>query len=273
MTTTSDDILLSLDGARDALVTAINNKGGSLSQDSTLYQCADAVGSLSIGTSAEYYKCASVDTSAKTWSGYKAVFDSTAGTWSFSDTVTEGLTYTSVTPVVGGIYSSDALVAVASIYLGYYPTSAPVDPISTTDGDWIIASSGDLNNNTKCIYAFYERTGTSNYCWHSVLGLPQWIQWQNTTTKVLIKSYILTQRGGIGYYSSEWTLSGSNDGVDWVELDSVSLESVTASQVTTRNLTNNTPYYYHRITVTKCDITGTDHGTIGRIQAFNYLQQ
>ena len=91
-----NDILTSMDGARDALVTAINAKGGSLADNATLYQCADAVGSLSGGTSAEYYKCASVDTSAKTWSGYKAVFDSTAGTWSFSDTVTEGLSYRSL---------------------------------------------------------------------------------------------------------------------------------------------------------------------------------
>lgn len=50
MTTTSDDILLSLDGARDALVTAINAKGGSLAQDSTLYQCANAVNEISTGT-------------------------------------------------------------------------------------------------------------------------------------------------------------------------------------------------------------------------------
>ena len=111
-----NDILTSMDGARDALVTAINNKGGSLADNATLYQCADAVGSLSGGTSAEYYKCASVDTSAKTWSGYKAVFNSGTGTWSFSDTVTDGLTYTSVTPIVGGIYSSDALVNVAFLY-------------------------------------------------------------------------------------------------------------------------------------------------------------
>lgn len=38
-----NDILTSMDGARDALVTAINAKGGSLSQDATLYQCANAV--------------------------------------------------------------------------------------------------------------------------------------------------------------------------------------------------------------------------------------
>lgn len=41
-----NDILTSMDGARDALVTAINAKGGSLAQDSTLYQCANAIGSL-----------------------------------------------------------------------------------------------------------------------------------------------------------------------------------------------------------------------------------
>ena len=53
-----------------------------------------------------------------TWSGYKAVFDSTAGTWSFESDVTEGLTYTSVTPIVGSIYSADALARIQSLYQG-----------------------------------------------------------------------------------------------------------------------------------------------------------
>ncbi len=70
------------------------------------------------GISAEYYKCASVDTEAKTWSGYKAVFDSTAGTWSFESDATAGLTYTSVTPTVGSIYSADALACIQSLYQG-----------------------------------------------------------------------------------------------------------------------------------------------------------
>ena len=52
------------------------------------------------------------------WSGYKAVFDSTAGTWSFESDATEGLAYTSVTPIVGGIYSADALVTVSMLYDG-----------------------------------------------------------------------------------------------------------------------------------------------------------
>lgn len=59
-----------------------------------------------------------MDTSAKTWSGYKAVFDSGTGTWSFESDATEGLTYTSVTPTVGGIYSADALPRIQSLYQG-----------------------------------------------------------------------------------------------------------------------------------------------------------
>ena len=131
-----NDILTSMDGARDALVTAINAKGGSLADNATLYQCADAVGSLSGGTSAEYYKCASVDTSAKTWSGYEAVFDSGTGMWSFESDVTAGLAYTSVTPVVGGIYSADALVKVEYLYTSasFFDGFTFEDQLASTNG-------------------------------------------------------------------------------------------------------------------------------------------
>ena len=131
-----NDILTSMDGARDALVTAINAKGGSLADNATLYQCADAVGSLSGGISAEYYKCASVDTSAHTWTGYKAVFDSGSGTWSFESEVTEGLTYTSVTPEIGGIYSADALVKVEYLYTSvtFFDGFTFEDQLASTNG-------------------------------------------------------------------------------------------------------------------------------------------
>lgn len=59
----------------------------------------------------------SASTGSKTWSGYKAVFDPTAGTWSFSDTVTEGLSYIGITPVVGKIYSADTTIQVGYIKL------------------------------------------------------------------------------------------------------------------------------------------------------------
>ena len=68
------------------------------------------------GGSPEYYRCASVDTSEKTWTGYKAVLND--GIYTFEDTVTTGLAYTSFTPVVGNIYSADALAKVSSLYQG-----------------------------------------------------------------------------------------------------------------------------------------------------------
>lgn len=119
-----NDILTSMDGARDALVTAINAKGGSLADNATLYQCADAVGSLSGGTSAEYYKCASVDTEAKTWSGYKAVWGDNG--YTISDDLTEGLVYSGMTPQVGTIYDSTCSVKVISLYNS--SAKEPVNP-------------------------------------------------------------------------------------------------------------------------------------------------
>ena len=44
-----NDILTSMDGARDALVLAINAKGGSLTDNATLYQCANAIGGIEAG--------------------------------------------------------------------------------------------------------------------------------------------------------------------------------------------------------------------------------
>ena len=57
-------------------------------------------------SSMAFYKCASVDTMAKTWTGYKALL--TGGVYSFEGPVTTGLTYgTAYTPSVGKIYSTD----------------------------------------------------------------------------------------------------------------------------------------------------------------------
>lgn len=72
------------------------------------------IGSGSGGGSTEFYKCASVDTSAKTWTGYKAVFGEDG--YTFSDELTEGLVYSGMTPQVDSIYDSEAFVRVAQLY-------------------------------------------------------------------------------------------------------------------------------------------------------------
>lgn len=62
------------------------------------------------------YKCASIDTAAKTWTGYRA--NRVGGKYIFSETQTTGLSYTSMKPVVGGVYTQDALVKIQDLYTG-----------------------------------------------------------------------------------------------------------------------------------------------------------
>ena len=104
------------------------------------------------GGSAEYYRCASVDTSAKTWTGYRAVLNE--GVYTFEDTVTTGLSYTSVTPQVGSIYSSDALASVEALWDGI-PTDGLVlyAPLNMSS---ICTKTGQTITETDISYAWDE---------------------------------------------------------------------------------------------------------------------
>ena len=350
-----NDILTSMDGARDALVTAINAKGGSLADNATLYQCANAVGSLSGGTSAEYYKCASVDTGGvitdgktivvvdtvwdiwsgtytlvdesatgdarvwkdaatgfvlkkydfdglrwgfwqsdtinyagylqdgvhenpwdatlyvndeagedgdftltpstttvlgNTWSGYKAVFDSTAGTWSFESGVTAGLTYTSVTPIVGGIYSADALVIVSLLYTGTPTLTSPTGMTSESSDEWEISASSFYSTNSAPWKAFDGVTGSSSG-WTGASNSSWWLQWQNKTKPVLVQKLRFqgTASGDIAQQAiTSFILQGSDDGSTWTDLYTASgLTWTTGYEWKEFTFSNSKSYYYHRL--------------------------
>lgn len=66
------------------------------------------------GDSAKYYKCASVNTSEKTWSGYELVLQD--GVYSVSDVETTGLTYSGFTPSVNTMYNEDATFIISYLY-------------------------------------------------------------------------------------------------------------------------------------------------------------
>lgn len=117
------DVLNNLIGARDALVTAINGKGGTVATTATLRQCADAVTDLPEGGGTEFYLCTSVDAVEKKWQGKKAIFNN--GYYTFENTTTTGLSYYSLIPIAGKIYDRDALVSVSHLYYGV-PTNGLV---------------------------------------------------------------------------------------------------------------------------------------------------
>jgi len=74
----------------------------------------DFIPGSSQGSSTAFYKCTSVDTSNATWVGRKALLND--GVYSFESDSTTGLAYTAVTPIVGEVYSSDALITASDLY-------------------------------------------------------------------------------------------------------------------------------------------------------------
>ena len=111
------------------------------------------------GGSSSFYKCSSVTdltlSTPATWSGYKALYAD--GKYTFSDTETTGLTYTTMKPVVGGIYTADALVKIQDMYTGmpadglilYVPFDASNDTATT-------GQSLTMNDSTKVSYTTYK---------------------------------------------------------------------------------------------------------------------
>lgn len=215
---------------------------------------------------AEYYKCASVDTSAKTWSGYKAVFDSTAGTWSFESGVTAGLAYTNVTPIVGGIYSADALVIVSLLYTGTPTLTSPTGMTSESSDEWEISASG----NYGAYYpwkAFDGITDPRTNCWTGNSGSSWWIQWQNKQKQVLVQRLKMTVADSLSQQAVlSFTLQGSDDGTLWHDIHSESgLSWTTNGESKEFTFANSKSYYYHRL----ADITAPSFPTILELETYD----
>lgn len=111
------DQLISVANSKEAIRQAIVGKGQVCGKDVPLAGYPAKISAIpSVVQDDVYYKCASVDTTAKTWTGYKAVLSN--GVYTFETTITSGLTYTSVVPVVGDIYNDNALINVGYLWDG-----------------------------------------------------------------------------------------------------------------------------------------------------------
>lgn len=210
-------------------------------------------------------------TGAKTWSGYKAVFDSTAGTWSFESGVTSGLTYTSVTPVVGNIYSADALVIVSLLYTGTPTLTSPTGMTSGSSDEWEISASSYYSDKYPPWEAFDGVKGSDVDCWTgSSSASSWWLQWQNKKKQVLVQRLRIqgTGSGDIAQQAiKSFVLQGSNDGSTWLDICTAS--GLTWSSVGYEwkefTFSNTKSYYYHRL----ANITATSFPTIVELETYD----
>ena len=113
------------------------------------------------GKSMQFYKCASVDTASKTWTGYRAVLKD--GGYSFETELTEGLFCDEgYTPAVGTIYSEDAMIVVRGLWQniiteGLVFRASFTDSLTAETGQDMSdlpsgCSIGELNGKTCLVY-------------------------------------------------------------------------------------------------------------------------
>lgn len=157
--------------------------------------CGDGGGSA---TASEYYKCASVDTETHTWTGYKAVLND--GVYTFEDTVTSGLSYTSVTPQVGKIYSQDALVYISSVY-GAIPTDGLVFYAPLAEDKTTAETGQTMNFSGNVVYDVFDGVNGAyfnNAYFSSSIGstLSEW-------TLSFWLRVLEDQSSGAGYFNSK----------------------------------------------------------------------
>lgn len=192
---------------------------------------------------AEYYKCASVDTVNKTWTGYRATLGDD-GVYKFAAAATEGLQYDKLCPVVGKTYTSDCRISVDYLFTGFPEYSTPVNPDSNTFGDWVIDASSEFDNSRKAYKAFTEQaTNADTDGWHTGGESDPWIRWKNTKEPVLIKWYCVQFREDT--VAAGFMLQGSSDGEIWETIDTVDNSELKVK--VTRELNNNTAYSCHRL--------------------------
>jgi len=76
-----------------------------------------------INSGINFYKCASIDTTNHTWTGYKAVIDTETGAWSFESIITNGLTYNNFpVPSIDSVYAGENCICLVSNFYTGFPT-------------------------------------------------------------------------------------------------------------------------------------------------------
>ena len=105
--------------------------------------------SLVGGGNGDFYKCASVNTSNQTWTGYKAILVN--GAYNFQQTVTSGLSYgDGFIPIVDKIYTDGALAIISGLYSGLPIADifdATLTSSQTVSGETIIVFDGNVSFN------------------------------------------------------------------------------------------------------------------------------
>jgi len=167
-------------------------------------------------------------------------------------------------------YPTDVLAQEAYVSSGEYSSDKIPTMTSNTEPSGV-ASADVIFMAGYEAYKAMDDYNVGEKCWHTDNSdYPHWLQYQFTSGKV-IQTYTVTSRDYPGeniWYPIDWKLQGSNNGTDWIDLDTRSGESFTQNEKKTYSFNNSTSYTYYRILITKSDRwdEGFHYVAIGEIE-------
>jgi hypothetical protein len=142
------------------------------------------------------------------------------------------------TPATDDVFAVKDGNLIGIAFSNKYPLAVPEEPTSHYDNGWVIGASSHLDVRTG--YQAFVRYGQE---WHSQSGHPQWLSWRNEKYKYCVKKYTLYNRPEGACQSLDWKIQGSDNGIDWTDLDHVVLESAEYGSVYHREIANNTQFF------------------------------
>jgi hypothetical protein len=128
--------------------------------------------------------------------------------------------------------------------------AAPVTSFDITDNGGIItAQYPNTSKPTEDVPSLIDNNKSTKYFRSGRNAL--WLQYQSTVPAIVVKYTITSANDVPGRDPRDWTLQGSNNGIDWTTLDTRTTESF-ASRLLTKTYTfsNTTPYQYYRLNIT-----------------------
>lgn len=244
-------------------------------------------GSTIIKGTSTFYKCASVDSTTKTWTGYEALVNGDTGVWSFSETLTEDLPYNKIIPQVGKVYDNECTFQASGFDQGllipsdglvfYAPLSQ--DYVDTVYNATIVTTNGSFSEyggKTALLLTggYVEWTGGSSIpsgnTAMSIFGLINGINISEWRYFFGFSGGNNSNAFGLNSYDSE---IAARIGSDWYAGSSISTDTW-YSMALTRDASGNVSFYLNGIsenTTTASNSVGNSIITVGANGGEGYI--
>jgi hypothetical protein len=128
--------------------------------------------------------------------------------------------------------------------------AAPVTSFDITDiGGIITAQYPNTSKPSEDVPSLIDNNSSTKYFRSGRNTL--WVQYQSAVSAIVVKYTITSANDVPGRDPRDWSLQGSDNGIDWTTLDTRTAESFASRFLTkTYTFTNTTPYLYYRLNIT-----------------------